>query len=684
MINWSIYPIVRSVIFFCVGILMGHHLSPSLIFPIGISSMLVPLIILGIERTRLDPIIASMLMHGEYILLGILLTLIVQNDRDAFHFSRNITSDDQTIIARLNEDARLGNRYRAECDVLAINGCKTRGKTMVYFKDDSISYVQGNVIKLLGRFSEVPSNTNPDVFDYKGFLAKKRIAHTYWVKPEGHSLMIHDGQNMITSLAYRLRSAALARLAKIFDTRDHLAIASAMILGYKHILSDEQYTVYSETGSIHVLAVSGLHVGVITYLFILLFGRIKSQRTSIKVLKTITLISVVWIFALVTGMAPAVSRAALMFSFFIVGKYWFEEYNIYNILAASALLLLLYDPMLLYQAGFQFSYLALFSIVLIMPLIFTPSILTNYKVLNYIIQLICVSIAAQILVFPVTIYYFHKFPVYFILSGIVAVPAAFLILSIGLAALMLSPIPILGGLLATVLKYIVLTFSNLIHGIHSLPMSVWNGIWLDQWHTGLIYALLFATLLVIFTPHKIRWMYTAGMLVVSIIAYSTYVGYTQQNTTELLVYDMGWKKSMIDVSHGSKKLHTFKSERITQKDIAFNAENHRIRRGLTLSDTLPHHNGYFSIDRDTFLVTGLTEIANKGLITAPNILILNNGSKIKPKNFTHIHTLKTVILDATISKYTVSDWKKFCSEKDITLSSIKEQGAYCMRYPRYE
>lgn len=662
---------------------MGRYLSTSYTYFIGASSLLVPLLIQGLERTKLNPILASIFLHLEYILLGMLLALIVQNDRDAFHFSKEIATDDQTIIVRLNEDARLGNRYRAECEVLAINGRKTRGKTMVYFKDDTISYVQGNVIKLLGRFSEVPTNTNPDVFNYKGFLAKKRIGHTYWVKSGGHTLVLQDGQNMITSLAHRLRSSALARLEHIFDNRDHLAIASAMILGYKHILSHEQYTVYSETGSIHVLAVSGLHVGVITYLFILLFGRIKSQHTTVKLLKTITLISVVWIFALVTGMAPAVSRAALMFSFFIVGKYWFEEYNIYNILAASALILLLYDPMLIYQAGFQFSYLALFSIVLIMPLIFTSSILTNYRVLNYIIQLVCVSIAAQILVFPVTIYYFHKFPVYFILSGIVAVPAAFLILSIGLATLLLAPIPILGEMLATLLKYIVLTFSHLINGIHRLPMSVWNGIWLDQWHTGLIYALLFALLLVIFTRRKIRWIYTAGILAISIITYSTYVGYTQQNTTELLVYDMGWRKSMIDVSHGSKKLYSYASKQVSQKDIAFNAENHRIRRGMILSDTLPHHNGYFSIDQDTILVTGLIQKNESSLIYAPNILIINNRASYKPNDFIHIHTLEAVILDATINKYIASDWRKFCLENDIALSSIKEEGAHCVMYPRY-
>jgi competence protein ComEC len=216
-------------------------------------------------------------------------------------------------------------------------------------------------------------------------------------------------------------------------------IAAALILGQKENLDRDIKNAYSETGTMHILAVSGLHVGIIyaILLFPLKGIRLKSNQRKVYLTGVILLI---WVYAVLTGFSPSVIRAATMFSLFTAGQMRKRKPSSFNILAFSAMLMITFNPAVIYEVGFQLSYAAVAGILLIQPLILRYWLPPN-RVLEYGWQLTTVSIAAQLGTFPLSVYYFHIFPSYFLLANLIVIPLSFVVMSVGVTFLALSWVP---------------------------------------------------------------------------------------------------------------------------------------------------------------------------------------------------------------------------------------------------
>ena len=196
-----------------------------------------------------------------------------------------------------------------------------------------------------------------------------------------------------------------------------IAVASTLILGYKADLSNDVLQAYSKTGTIHVLSVSGAHVAIL--LILLSFGFSFLDRFKYgRLIKAILIILIIWYYSLLTGFSPAVCRAAVMISMVIIGKTYSRHISILNILAISAFFLLLYDPLFITDVGFQLSYLTVLGLIVLQPIVYKWVHLEN-KWADKLWALCSVSIAAQVITFPLSIYYFHQFPVYFLISNFV-------------------------------------------------------------------------------------------------------------------------------------------------------------------------------------------------------------------------------------------------------------------------
>lgn len=677
MFRWSLYPLLRPGLLFVIGILIGSQVyldDPHFLTLIGGSFLLLSGLIIS---TRYQGQIRSKswAIWILYILIGFGYAQAAFPERDHSHYTRYIEDTTQTILVELEEDVYTKGATKAFAHVRAIDKNPCRGKTVVYFhKKDTISYKHGSVLALQARVSDIRKNTNPYVFDYKNYLKNRHISHQVRVQQSGHVLLIEDNLPLVYSYARRMRTWALDRLETIVPSVDHRAIANAMILGYKKNLSEELYTAYSETGAIHVLAVSGLHVGVICMLFVFLFKRIASTHWSIRVAKIAVLLSIVWMYCLITGAAPAVVRASVMFSLLVIGKEISGSTNIYNILMASAILILAYDPYLIFQASFQFSYLALVSIVFFHNKIMAP-FLTPWKIPNYFIGLIVVSIAAQILVFPVTTYYFHKFPIYFILSGIVAVPMAFLILTIGITSILLYSIPYIGCALAWILNGLLWVFEYLINFIHKLPYASINGIWYEPAETLLIYLCLILGMISLYTKYRVR--YYMSLLAVAILAtsYSISIDIRKNQDASILVYDMGRHASLMDIKD-KKAMYSWNSADLPERSISFNASNYRLRMGASDPAPLPQQDGAFQIENKVIRFIHKASISRS--VQKVHTLIVLNKNTMDPVDLTNADTLKEVIVDATIKPWHQEKWKSFCARNKIKYHSVSTDGAYYM------
>jgi competence protein ComEC len=485
------------------------------------------------------------------------------------------------------------------------------GNLLTYFEaNDSIaeSYKPGDRISIQAIIREIDGTSNPKAFDFEAYLRNRRIDFQCFVKENSHTIVAQNELSYIANLSSNLRDRSLSIFSEYLDGRN-LAVANAMILGYKNLLDDELYTAYTESGAVHVLAVSGLHVGIIAYLFILLFSKIQDYNVVVKIIKTISLIFLVSFFALMSGSAPAVVRATIMFSLYIIAKYWLPNYNIYNILAISAIFMLLYDPNVLYQASFQFSYLALTSIVFFQPLIANLWVPKN-KIINYFWGLAAVAIAAQILVFPVTIFYFHKFPAYFILSGLIVIPAALVILPLGLS-LLISSLAFggaFGNLIAYVLDFVLTSLNYAILTIQKLPFASLNGLWIDWVQMTILYLALLAIILRFVTINS-RFTYWCGSLMICFFILSGFNKIEKEHQSKLVIYDL-YNGYLIDAIDGSNAVF-WKTDNVDEKSIKFVAKN----------------------NREELLLSNLIEIKQDTLIKTPNMSCALDKCQIGNENF---------------------------------------------------
>src|SRR5690606_38882227 len=217
---------------------------------------------------------------------------------------------------------------------------------------------------------------------------------------------------------------------------DAAAFASTLILGYRAELSRELVEAYSDTGTMHVLSVSGMHVGII-FLVLSLLLRSMDRRQSLRLFRATLTILIIWFYAMITGFSAPASRAAFMLSFVVLGKALLKHQNTYNLIAISAFFLLLYNPFYLVDAGFQLSYLAVLGLVYFQPLlrmIFPRGNKITDPVWNY----CALSMGAQLTTFPVSIYYFHQFPMYFLLSNLFIVFPVAIIMYAGIGFMFIT------------------------------------------------------------------------------------------------------------------------------------------------------------------------------------------------------------------------------------------------------
>jgi competence protein ComEC len=362
-----------------------------------------------------------------------------------------------------------------------------KGEIVVYHQVDSILQ-PSQVVLFSGAPSPIEPPGNPGQFDYQSFMRRQGISHSHFAGKNIHVLGEVISQPIMDFFS-AIRRTLLEKIEEKIADPNSKQIAKALLLGYKKQMDPEINQAYSATGAMHILAVSGLHVGII-YGFFFLFVKPYRLKSRARVAYLSLLILVIWSYACITGLSPSVLRAATMFTFVAFAQMQSRSPSIFNPIALSAMILLLFDPFLLYAVGFQLSYLALLGILLIQPLL-VRIWLPSYRWLEYCWQISTVGIAAQIATFPVSAYYFHQFPSYFILSNLVAIPAAFLIMAVGVPFLLLSSVPIVSSILAWLTDWLIRVMNFLIFWMESLPGASVKDIHFEIWEIGL-YALTVA------------------------------------------------------------------------------------------------------------------------------------------------------------------------------------------------
>lgn len=435
------------------------------------------------------------------------------------HFSK---SPAQYLAVTINSEPILKNGFihftaKAE-QMLDHNSRKSvNGNLLVSIKDSMATNLNyGDVLLVPATYKPVEPPFNPAEFNYKGYLAHQNIHYQLFLFPKQYTIIDSGKGNPVIAWSLRLRRQLIAKLQRQVSDTATLAVASTMMLGYKANLNNDVREVYNKAGAIHILSVSGAQVGFIYFIASVLLGFLNRYKYG-KLLKAVIIISVIWYYALLTGLSPAVCRAGLTASIIIIGRNYSRYINTLNILAISAFILLLYNPYLIADVGFQLSYIAIAGLIIFRPCIYNLLKFKN-KWADKLWQLCSVSIAAQAITFPLSAFYFHQFPVYFLISNLLVIIPVAIIMYSGILYLLLPQMSFVSATLAFILQKTIIFMNKALYAIEQAPYAGVGKIWI----TVPEYILLYLTIISFFyfLYNKKVWLLRLSLFSILLISIS--------------------------------------------------------------------------------------------------------------------------------------------------------------------
>lgn len=453
---------------------------------------------------------------------------------------------------RINEPPiEKENSIKLVVDVLSKNDEQTIGKGLVYAQEnDSVRLLKyGDLIVAKLNFNPVKSNGNPHEFDYGSYLKKSNIHHQGFLKSDKY-FKEGESKNYLFNFTYSIRDYFSKLIDRSNFGKDNKPILKALLLGDKVDLDKETLRTYSSAGAMHVLAVSGLHVGIVMMILMTLLKPIKKIRFG-KAVFVFSVLLGVWFYAFITGLSPSVLRSAIMFSFITIGSSLEREASIYQSVMVSAFVLIVLDPFVIFKVGFQLSYLAVLGIVYLQPKIYNL-VYIKYKWLDYFWQITAVSIAAQIATFPLGLFYFHQFPNFFLISNLLVIPLAGIILATGLSYFVLHKIPYINDLLCYVLDVCLTIMNKSVEWVENLPYSIVWGISITWYETLLIYIVLLF-LVFGFAIKKVRLLFFGSLCLILLLSIFNLDKYNSKQSNELVVYNVK-DNFALDLFYGTKNI----------------------------------------------------------------------------------------------------------------------------------
>lgn len=488
MFKWSQVPLIRLIIPFIIGILLYEYVE------IKFEVLLITVSILGVFS-----LLATLfrLRYSSRWILGVYYSFVVffSGLLCAGYYNYDEVKSEQNesyyYAQLLDHPDEKEKTVKLLLYVYSFNESQPDYKLIAYAQKDSLlnTLEVGDFILFYGKPNAISGSKNPATFNYANYLARKSIYHQLYL-PKGSWQKVNHSKGFMPIIWAKKLQRSIRNLFNQYVTHPSAkAILFALVLGDKTELDDELSADFAVAGAMHVLAVSGLHVGIIYkvlegLLLLLLAGKSKVR------FRAILLIVSLWVYAFVTGLSPSVLRAVLMFTFIIAAKARENSPNFYNTLAASAFVILISWPNYIYHVGFQLSYSAVIAIVSIFPLLYR-FVATKYKVVNWATSLVIVSIAAQIGTAPFAIYYFHQFPTYFIFTNLIAIPAAFVLLSGGLLLIPLHFVSIdLAKFIGLIIDWLGEVLGTLISWISALPYANIDELWISHLQLILLYISL--------------------------------------------------------------------------------------------------------------------------------------------------------------------------------------------------
>ncbi|GGI56690.1 ComEC/Rec2 family competence protein [Winogradskyella haliclonae] len=673
------FAVIKLTICLICGIIIGFYFSiPIKTILISLSLFTLSLIVsyFYCETYKKSSLLFTGFAFAVFILVGILSTSIYDETNRSLHYVNstieytNYQDFSFRIKKRLKSD-NYNHKYIAEIE--SLNAKKAIGQILINLDKDSLQneLTVDNLYFTNTKLSEVVKPKNPFQFDYHNYLKQRNVNHQIYIKQDELILLKSDSKS-IAGYAHAFRKSVNFKLKKNGFKPEALAIINALLLGQRQDISPEIYNNYVNAGTIHILAVSGLHVGIIFLILTQILKPLHRIKHGKHVIKPILIVLLLWCFAFIAGLSPSVTRAVTMFSIIAISQHLRRPTNIYNTLTISAFLMLLFKPIYLFDVGFQMSYLAVLAIVSIQPILYNLWKAPNL-VLNKFWEIFTVTVAAQIGVAPIGLFYFHQFPGLFFVSNLVIIPVLGLILGLGILVIALALLNILPSVLVTVFSFIINTLNAFIAWVAQFEDFLLRDISFSIYHVFSSYLIIITGLYL----WKRRTLKSLHYSLMSLLLFSCVLLHTKYKNTceEFIIFNKNRTTVLAKKTNQSLMLYHDLDSLTTKEDKTI--KNYQVGSFIntTFNDSLKT---VYTYKNNIILIIDSLGIYNVNGFK-PNLILLRNSPKINLDRLIDSLKPEQIIADASNYKSYVNRWKQTCMHKKIPFHSTYEKGVFILK-----
>lgn len=663
------YPVILIAFCFGLGIVIQHFISfsvTSLVF--ACATFLSVFVILYFKnRNKSTKSLLFGIITYCLILSVSMLSLFIHQDINRKNHYSNLKIKEVNRIKGLVVEELKPNEFYSKFIVKidSFNHQKSSGKILVYFSKKNKDTIQiGNLVAFQSEIKPISKSFNPNTFDYSNYMENQNIFHQ--IKCFEHDYYIGETIKNFNFYVNYLRQ----KLVHSFDAHHFSlktkSIVNALLLGQKQQIDSETLNDYKNAGVVHILAISGLHIGIIYFFLHFLFGFLNRFKHG-KTFKLILIVILLWVFALISGMSASITRAVTMFSLIALGNFLNRKNSVFNAVAASFLILLVYNPLHIFDVGFQLSYAAVVSILLFQPF-YKKFYFSKNKIIVYITDLFLVSISAQIGVLPLMMLYFKQVPTLFLLANLVVIPTATAILILGIIVLCLNfvamPISLLIGKIIT---FLVELMNSYIHWLSSFQDYVIRNITFTSLLTLVLYLIILSVIYWIYKPKNKHLLYVLCL----IISFQFLYFFTKKETLhkeELIIFNT--KETTISTFNNSK-INVFSNDSLANKNQSIG--EYKTAKFNPTTSFEPIANTLFFKNKKIIIVDedGIYNTRIK-----PDIVVIRQNSRINIERLILATRPEIIVADRSNSFTSINRWKAVCLKYKIPFHAIAEKGFY--------
>jgi competence protein ComEC len=670
------FPLARITIGFVLGIIVTYYFKPN---PLIIFSFLFLFVCAAViaffvsKRDFVSPVYFGLVTYFLAFGIGASTQIIHTNSFQQSNYSNSEAIFEKPHVVTVIVRERLRSTAFNDRYIVIVNQIddivKT-GRILLNVRKDSLnhSFEIGSHLQLRESLYKSGPAKNPNQFDYGKYLEGKQI----YAQMYADASELKMGSVVEKDVWYytaKLRTKIIRNLEKAHFNKAELNVAIALILGQQQDISPDIIRDYQFAGAVHILSVSGLHIGFILLFVTFLLKPFPNTRRG-SFIKLIIILASLATFGLIAGLAPSVLRSVTMFSFVAIGMYLRRSTNIFHTLLVSMLLILLVQPSFLFDVGFQLSYVALFFILWLQPLLaqlWTP----KNVIANYFWEILTVSFAAQIGAFPLSIYYFHHFPGLFFVTNLVIIPFLSVIMALGVLVMVLAAFDFVPLFLAKSLEWSIFILNKIINAIASLEQFIIQEIPFN-WQLLVSVYLLLITTIIWFKKHTFNGL---AMTMISIIIFQITYFDTQrriQSQSELVIFNA--KKSTMIAERKGKNITLYANDSILKTAsknrtiTSYAMENFSSLKSKKRLQNLICYNGNKILIVDSLGVYPMT--------IRPDIVLFTQSPKVNLDRFLQTTKPKLIVADASNYRTIQKLWKATCLKAKIPFHATTEKGFY--------